>query len=128
MLMYLDFGHDRLLLFSAVFVFVGIVVHDVLAWDLRSPEMLRSVVWYLPFLGQPVGLIFKSHEVKGTSLAAWLLNRGPISCPETSVANYPSTLRKLPEEQDLIYTAAEACRHANTGLLFRITHFLKVSI
>jgi len=31
MLMYLDFGHDRLLLFSAVFVFVGIVVHDVLA-------------------------------------------------------------------------------------------------
>ena len=36
----------------------------------------------------------------------------PIICPETAVINYQSTLRNIPEEQKLIYTAAEARNHS----------------
>jgi len=37
---------------------------------------------------------------------------GPMGCPETSVSNYQSTLLHISEEQDLIYTAAEAWSHS----------------
>jgi len=39
---------------------------------------------------------------------------GPIDCPETSVTNYKSTLRNIPEEQiSLMVTAAEAWYNAS---------------
>jgi len=36
---------------------------------------------------------------------------GTTACPETSVTNYKSTPRIIPEK-DIIYTAAVACNHA----------------
>ena len=39
-----------------------------------------------------------SH-LKGSSWTAWPLKMGPIGCLETSVTNYQSTLRKIPEER-----------------------------
>jgi hypothetical protein len=33
---------------------------------------------------------------------------GPFCCPETSVKDYRSTLRNIPEERNLINIAAEA--------------------
>jgi hypothetical protein len=35
-------------------------------------------------------------------------NMGPIRCPETSVNNYHTTPRNIPEERNLINIAAEA--------------------
>jgi hypothetical protein len=40
-------------------------------------------------------------------MSAW-----PIDCPETSATNYQSTLCNIPEDKDIIYTAAEARNHA----------------
>jgi hypothetical protein len=48
-------------------------------WDLRSSGMLRS------------------HRI--SSLTSWLWKMGMIGCPETSVQNYHSTLRNIPEER-----------------------------
>jgi hypothetical protein len=38
-------------------------------------------------------------RVKISSWTSWPLKMGPISCPETSVNNYHSTLRNIPEER-----------------------------
>jgi hypothetical protein len=46
------------------------------------------VLYYLPM----------TRRVKQT-WAAWPLQMGPIGCLETSVTNYQSTLRNIPEEQ-----------------------------
>jgi len=40
------------------------------------------------------------------------LKMGPIGCPETSVRNYQSTLRKIPKKGRYIYTAAEGLNRA----------------
>jgi len=34
----------------------------------------------------------------------WHINMGPIGCPETSVINYQSTLRNIPEERRSLFT------------------------
>ena len=67
--------------------------------------ILRSVEWQFltDVSGQPVGPIFKGQAVQEEFLhyswTAWPLKIGPISCAETSVPNYHSTLRKIPEER-----------------------------
>jgi hypothetical protein len=38
-----------------------------------------------------------------SGLDSQLLKMGPIRCPETSVNNYHTTPRNIPEERDLIY-------------------------
>jgi hypothetical protein len=40
---------------------------------------------------QPIGFLYKRRS--------WHFNMGPIGCPETSVTNYQSSLRDIPEEQ-----------------------------
>jgi hypothetical protein len=54
--------------------------------------MLRSVDWWLlaDVSEQPIGPIFNGQTV---------LKMGQIGCPETSVTNYQSTLRNIPEER-----------------------------
>ena len=39
---------------------------------------------------QPIGFLYKRP---------WHFNMGPIGCPESSVTNYQSSLRNIPEEQ-----------------------------
>ena len=41
-----------------------------------------------------------------------LLMIGPICCPETSVINYQSTLRRIPNERRPLVTVAEVWNHA----------------
>jgi len=55
-------------------------------WDLRSSEMLHGADLHLV------------NDVS-SSWTAWLLQMGPTGCPETSVTNYRSTLRNMPEER-----------------------------
>jgi hypothetical protein len=57
--------------------------------------MLSSVDWRLvtDVSGQVIGPI---NKVQGT---ARLLKTGQIDCPETSVTNYQSMLRNIPEER-----------------------------
>jgi hypothetical protein len=40
-----------------------------------------------------------STDHMASSSTSWLLKMGPICCPETSVQNYQSTLRNIPEER-----------------------------
>jgi hypothetical protein len=70
---------------------------------LRSSEVLRSVDWWFvtEVSGQSIGPIFKDQAVQFFS-SPWTvlhLKVVPISCPETSVTNYESMLRKIPEKR-----------------------------
>jgi len=51
-----------------------------------------------------------------SSWIAWLLQMGPTGCPETSVTNYGSTLRNMPEERistsNLICICSNHRRHS----------------
>jgi hypothetical protein len=48
---------------------------------------------------QPIGPIFKGQAFQEKSSTVWPLKMGPIGCLETSVTNYQSTLRNVPEER-----------------------------
>ena len=65
--------------------------------------------------------------MKHSSLTAWPLNMGPIGCSETSVQNYHPTLRKIPKESNVIYTAAEAWNHAYGGFFHNFLYGHHVS-
>ena len=65
--------------------------------DIRSFGILRSVQWQL-LTGDLGQLSVPPSEVK-YSWTAWPLKMGPIDRPETSVINYLSTLRNVPEER-----------------------------
>jgi hypothetical protein len=57
--------------------------------------MLRSVYWGLVTDVSEQSII---HIVNGKAVA-WPLKMGPIFCLDTSVNNYQSTLRNIPEER-----------------------------
>jgi hypothetical protein len=49
------------------------------------------------------------REVTVVKLTVWNLpSLGPTDCPETSVTNYHSTVRKIPKERKFFYTVVEA--------------------
>ena len=50
-------------------------------------------------------LAVPSSKVNNSNLCwiSWLLKMGPIGCPETSVRNYHSTLRNIPEERRSLF-------------------------
>ena len=50
-------------------------------------------VWQLLYRGEG------ETEVHPTFILPWPLKKGPIGCPERSVRNYHSTLRKIPKER-----------------------------
>ena len=64
-------------------------------WGLRSSAMLHSVDWKLgtKFSGQLIGPVFKGQSVP------WPVKIVSIGCPETSAANYISTLRNIAEDR-----------------------------
>ena len=65
---------------------------ELLVWGIRSSGMLGSI----PLTGyRRFGTSYRSH-LQGTACP---LKMGPIGCPETSVNNYGSTLRNIPEER-----------------------------
>jgi hypothetical protein len=59
-------------------------------WDLRSSEILRSVVWLRIYV-TVAGFVSFSDS--------WPLKIGPIRCPETSLNNYHTMTRNIPEER-----------------------------
>jgi hypothetical protein len=69
--------------------------------------MLRGVDWYLDTYvsGQAIGPIFKGEAFQVVQAELELLDslkEGPIACQETSLANYQSTLRYIPEDAHYI--------------------------
>ena len=66
---------------------------------MRCSGLLRSVDWLFTtdVSGQHIVPIFKGQAEK-TAKTVRHLQIGPISCPETSVREYHSTLRKSPGE------------------------------
>ena len=68
--------------------------------NIRSSRILRSVGLQVvtDVSGQPIGLILKKFWT------ARPLKMGPKGCTETSVSNYQSKLRKLPEERGVSFT------------------------
>jgi len=69
-------------------------------WDLPSSGMLLNIEWQLvtDVSGPPLGSFFKGQAV-GHSWNARLLNIGLIGLPETTVTNYQSKLRNIPEQR-----------------------------
>jgi hypothetical protein len=64
-------------------------------WDITQ----RWVVILYRRFGTPYRSIFKGQEVfRKSSWTYWPLKMVPIGCTETSVHNYHSTLRNIPEE------------------------------
>jgi hypothetical protein len=66
---------------------------SALFWDITQR---RVVILYRHF-----GTTYRSHlqESRSKSSWTWPLKMGPISCPETSVKVYHSTLRNIPKER-----------------------------
>jgi len=53
---------------------------------------------------------------------------GPISCPETSVTNYQSTLRKMPEEGRLHLYGGENLKSRVPTLFSKLPQFVLLVI
>jgi len=71
----------------------GDVTVPSFAWD---DGRVRKIFCEVPaLLGRYTALVGSYVPI------VWLLKVGPIGCPETSVPNYQSTLRNVPEEQVL---------------------------
>ena len=65
-------------------------------WDITQ----RRVVIFTDVSGQPIGPIFKDQEIQEEKKDFLTLEDGN-DCPETSVKNYHSTLRNIPEERSI---------------------------
>jgi hypothetical protein len=88
--------------------FEKIIVAQLIKKLLRFMEPEGSVPW--PPVSSATGsyprsdefniiLSFQSSRVKKSKKTSWPFKMGPISYPETSVHNYHSTLRNIPEER-----------------------------
>ena len=66
----------------------AIWIRSALFWDVTQRGM---VIWY-----RRVGTTYRSH-LGGQEVSD--LKMGPTGCPKTSVSNYHSTLRNIPEER-----------------------------
>jgi hypothetical protein len=78
------------------------ILRTSLFWNVTQ---CRLVVSYWRF---GTTYLFLLQGSSGSSCTAWPFKMGPISCPETSVTNYKSTLRNNPEEWRFIYAGEEA--------------------
>ena len=67
----------------------NIVRSSISMFETRD-RFLRNLVWTLP--------CWRTSQCH-SSWTAWPLKMGSICCPETSVTNYQSTLRNIPEER-----------------------------
>jgi len=65
----------------------------MLFWDVKHRRIVVSIT---DALGQTVGPIFRRQRVQAL---VWTLNIQPTVYPETSVANYHCSLRKVAEER-----------------------------
>jgi hypothetical protein len=52
-----------------------------------------------------------------TSLTAWPLKMRPICCPETSVKDYHSTLRSIPEDSRSTHSFVSSTGHCNSQMV-----------
>ena len=71
---------------------------ELLRWDIPSSGMFRSVDWQLvaDVMGQHILQVWSGSP-------AWSLKMKSICCPETSLTNYQSTLRKIPEKEKISF-------------------------
>ena len=71
----------------------------------RTPKYWKYAVFWGIMLRRVVivyrrfGTTYRSHIQGSTSWTSWPLKMGPIRRPETSVKDYHSTLRNIPEER-----------------------------
>jgi len=74
-----------------IFIFLQLL-WQIQSWDLRFPAMLRRISY------GHFGTSYRSH-LQGSKNTVWSLKMGQIGCPETSVTNYFSMLRNMPQER-----------------------------
>jgi len=89
--------------------------------NLRSFGTLRSVV---RFLAEVSAAPIESH--RSVLRSAWPLKMGPMSCPETSVINYHSTLRKIPKQ--CIFEEAQHYQYQSQLLKIITSQFLPLTV
>ena len=66
------------------------------SWRNIIHEHFSRIKYIIPFPSDICGTLL---ELSKLSKSAWPSKMGPIGCPETSVRNYHSTLRKNPKER-----------------------------
>jgi hypothetical protein len=107
------FGNEVKRLPSAVDISLPIdkLELEPVTWSFRrdAGELCVLLVYYAASNGNPLqtfrdNVSVPSSRVKKSksSWTSWPLKMGPIRCPETSVNDYHSTLRNIPEECNLI--------------------------
>jgi hypothetical protein len=102
------------------------VIGDDKCFDAEIGAFSDITQRWVVFLYRRVGTTKRSHlqgakssRRKSSSWTSWLLKTGLIGCPETSVQNYHSTLRKIPEERisHLHHGGSLKCFDAITGYI-----------
>jgi hypothetical protein len=91
----------------------GPVVRQTTEWINEVFEVFALLRCYTALIvsrrfGTGFSVVFPrlKQSEKNSFWTAWPLKMDPISCPETSVTNYQSTLPNFPGGKDLTYTAA----------------------
>jgi len=81
---------------------------SLLLWDVARSRLVVTDVSVQVF-----GPNFKGQTVweRRLSWISWPLKRGSIGCPETSVSNYQSTLRNIPEKPTAISLVVTRIAH-----------------
>jgi hypothetical protein len=80
-----------------------IAVRSEIVWDFTQRRLVVTDI-----LGQLISPIFKGQAVQEEFCLTLEGGTERLDCPEKSVRNHPSTLHKISEEHNLIFTAAEA--------------------
>jgi hypothetical protein len=86
---------------------------------LHSSGILCSADWQLVAYvsGQPIGPISRVQQY--SAWIAWPLRMQPIGCPETSITNHHSMLRKIPEWE------WSHLHHAGSRKSYKLTNYLQ---
>ena len=92
-----------------------------LFWDITQRGL---VVMYRRF-GTTHITYFQGPKIprRSPSWTAWSLKMGPISCPETSVHNYQSTLRNIPEGRSHLHGSGSLKAFWISNKLFKLSQF-----
>ena len=73
----------------------------------RFPEYLNEEIMWLSLFWDVTWHRLVVTDVSGYLICYIFKDQAVLDCPETSVSKYEPTLRNIPEEERLIYTAAK---------------------
>jgi len=112
------------LIYFILFIMINLlryIMNFIVSWNFHSSGILSRIErsFLTDVSAHYIGPIFKGWEIQEER---WPLRMGPIRCPETSVGNYHSRLRNIPEER------RSHLHRSETPKTFIVCFFLEVSV